>query len=71
MASVTPENLGGAALTSTGRICAAGQAGAVSVMRTPTAPGPVDDDVVDQTELVDVDRNLRVVDLRERLDDLR
>ena len=43
-----------------GSHCAAGQAGAVSVIRTPTTRVGVHDDVVDEPEVVDVDRNFRV-----------
>ena len=68
-ASVTP----GMALTlyrtSLGSCCADGHAGLVSVILISTLPLGVDHDVVDETELVDVDRDLRVVDRLERLDD--
>ncbi len=56
--------------TCAGSHCAAGQAGAVSVMRTPTDGVAIDDDLVDQTEIVDVDRDLGVEDGLDRRDDL-
>ena len=67
--SVTPGTSAIFCFTCSGRDCAAGHAGAVSVMRMPTGTRRVDDDVVDQAELVDVDRNLGVEHLRERFDD--
>ena len=54
--SVTPGTAATARFTCSGRNCAAGHAGAVSVMRMPTAADCIDDDVVDQPQLVDVDR---------------
>ena len=70
-ASVMPGNSFSLLTTSTGRLWAAGQAGDVNVMRTPTTSSAVDGDLVDEAEFVDVDGDFWVKDRREHLDNLR